>query len=269
MKLFSRNLKALRKEKGITQGDLGKAIGVGTTTVSNYEKKVSEPDMDTLIAISKYFGITIDNLLLNEPIVANTTSEDLISYKEKGRKNDNPNDNLNDNLSKIEVVTVSTEGTPVIPMLDAKAAAGYPAHIGNTTYLQDMPAVQLPHFRFRTGNFIGLQISGDSMEDTILDGDYVFARQLNSIEDIRDGYVHLLVTGNEVVCKRLYNRVEERGAIKVVSDNSIYGSYDVQVRDVLQLWRVECKLSFNLSSRLDDWRRQIEQRISILEGEKS
>ncbi|MBI6871782.1 helix-turn-helix domain-containing protein [Clostridium aciditolerans] len=53
----------LRKEKGITQEQLGNFIGVSTAAVSKWESGSSYPDITLLPVIATFFNITIDKLL--------------------------------------------------------------------------------------------------------------------------------------------------------------------------------------------------------------
>ncbi|MBC6308162.1 helix-turn-helix transcriptional regulator [Listeria sp. FSL L7-1582] len=46
------NLINARKEKGYTQQDLAILLGVGTSTVSNWETGYSQPNLDTGIRVS-------------------------------------------------------------------------------------------------------------------------------------------------------------------------------------------------------------------------
>lgn len=66
MKLFSQNLKFLRKRAGFTQSELGEKIGVGTTTISNYEAGNSEPNIDLILSLSKVLGVSLDMLIIGE-----------------------------------------------------------------------------------------------------------------------------------------------------------------------------------------------------------
>lgn len=55
MKSIGETINRLRKEKGITQEDLGKAVGVSTQAVSKWECG-GVPDTELLPAIADYFG---------------------------------------------------------------------------------------------------------------------------------------------------------------------------------------------------------------------
>ena len=58
-------IKHLRKQQNMTQKEFGEKIGIGLTTVSNYEVGYSQPDNETLTKISKLFNVSIDYLLGN------------------------------------------------------------------------------------------------------------------------------------------------------------------------------------------------------------
>lgn len=53
----------LRKDKGITQQQLAKIIGVSTAAISKWESGNSYPDITLLPILAKFFNVTIDTLL--------------------------------------------------------------------------------------------------------------------------------------------------------------------------------------------------------------
>ena len=55
-------IKQLRKEAGLTQGELGKKLGVVKQTISSWENNVSEPNSETLSELSKLFGVSVAQL---------------------------------------------------------------------------------------------------------------------------------------------------------------------------------------------------------------
>lgn len=63
---FAERIKELRKEKGWTQEQLASNLGYKRSAISEWETRNKEPVFDTLIQISKLFGVTIDYLLGNE-----------------------------------------------------------------------------------------------------------------------------------------------------------------------------------------------------------
>ena len=58
-----KNLKKLRQEYGISQQKLADIILVSQQSVNKYENKDIEPDIDTLIKIADFFGISLDYLV--------------------------------------------------------------------------------------------------------------------------------------------------------------------------------------------------------------
>ena len=63
-----KNLKLLRKEKGISQKSLGEEIGVSQQSINKYENYNIEPDISTLIHLAKFFNTSVDYLIGNTEI---------------------------------------------------------------------------------------------------------------------------------------------------------------------------------------------------------
>ena len=59
-------IRELRKKCGITMKELGTAIGVAESTISQYETGKRQPDYETLLKIAEFFGVTTDYLLTGE-----------------------------------------------------------------------------------------------------------------------------------------------------------------------------------------------------------
>ncbi len=57
----------LRKEKGMSQREVGKGVGVSGQTISVWEKGASKPSGDKLKLLSDFFGVSVDYLLSGEP----------------------------------------------------------------------------------------------------------------------------------------------------------------------------------------------------------
>ncbi|MCD8142859.1 MAG: helix-turn-helix domain-containing protein [Clostridiales bacterium] len=61
--MFSENLKALRKQKGMSQETLAQQLHVVRQTISKWEKGLSVPDADMLIRIGELFEVSVSDLL--------------------------------------------------------------------------------------------------------------------------------------------------------------------------------------------------------------
>lgn len=62
-KTFCENLKLLRTEMGLGQVELSKQLGVSKGIVSLWENGLREPGMSNLIALAKFFKVSVDYLL--------------------------------------------------------------------------------------------------------------------------------------------------------------------------------------------------------------
>ena len=57
----------LLKEKGGTPDQVSKATGVAQSSLSDWKNGRSKPKYEKMLAISDYFGVSVDYLLGNEP----------------------------------------------------------------------------------------------------------------------------------------------------------------------------------------------------------
>lgn len=60
---FGKNLRALRESAGIGQVKLAQDLGVSKGIISLWENEKREPTMSYLIALAKYFDVSIDYLV--------------------------------------------------------------------------------------------------------------------------------------------------------------------------------------------------------------
>ena len=67
---FRQNLLALRKERGIGQVELARAIGVSKGIISLWENGLREPSLESLVSLALFFDITTDELIGYEKIKA-------------------------------------------------------------------------------------------------------------------------------------------------------------------------------------------------------
>ena len=67
---FHEKLQELRKSRGLTQEELAEALYVSRTAISKWESGRGYPSIDSLKEISRFFEITIDDLLSGERLLS-------------------------------------------------------------------------------------------------------------------------------------------------------------------------------------------------------
>ena len=63
---FHEKLYTLRKQKGLSQEELAYRLNVSRQTISKWEMGDSTPDMEKLMAISRFFGVSLDELVMDK-----------------------------------------------------------------------------------------------------------------------------------------------------------------------------------------------------------
>lgn len=71
----------LRKSKGLTQEELAKDLYVSRTAISKWESGRGYPSIDSIKEISKYFSVSIDELLSGEKIISIAEKENKSNIK--------------------------------------------------------------------------------------------------------------------------------------------------------------------------------------------
>lgn len=89
-------LRKLRKDKNLTQSELGNIIGVKKSAISCYEKGLRNPSLEHLVDLIQIFAISADYLIGNdhfiikeesEPFIATPLSEEELIFLEELKKN--------------------------------------------------------------------------------------------------------------------------------------------------------------------------------------
>lgn len=155
------------------------------------------------------------------------------------------------------------------------AQAGYPSELSNPVFVEDLPSFTLPDYKYKVGTHRSFDVSGDSMEPTLFEGDKVICSFLEpSLWDtsIKDSYVYVVVTRADVVVKRVYNKLKDERQLELVSDNNFYEPYRVSLNDIKEIWYVRAKISpflpspQNIKNYLHDEIRELKQIINQQSG---
>lgn len=109
MNHFATNLTYCRKVFRVTQENLAIQLGRSQSTIGGWENKVSEPNVDALIKISEFFGISIDNIIKVDLVNVNLTE-----FKEMVKKEGNVN------LMYTQLYTLYVKSCVIILLLKIK-----------------------------------------------------------------------------------------------------------------------------------------------------
>ncbi len=225
---FSSNIKLLRKRKGRTQDDVAFALEMKRSTLSGYENEVAQPGIDALISFSKYYGISIDTLL---KVDLSALGESELSQLERGY-------DVFITGSKLRVLatTVDNKNNENIEVVNHKASAGYRTGFADPEYIKVLPTFHMP-FLSKEKKYRTFQIKGDSMLP-IPDGSWVTGEFIQNWNLIRDNQPYIVLTLDDgILFKVLHNDIKTRGKLKLISLNPIYEPYEIDVKDVREVWK--------------------------------
>lgn len=153
-------------------------------------------------------------------------------------------------VSNIPIVTQDISENTTIPLVDIKAAASYNTGYLCEGYIEELPPFSFPVHLINGGRqYYAFQVMGDSMHPTLYNNDYVVAAfcQPNDWLSLKDGYIYVIVTESRgIVIKRLLNRLQEHRFLRARSDNRSHPAFNIEAEDILQIWEVKCKISFNM-----------------------
>lgn len=87
LKKLSQNIKFLRKKFKLTQNELAEKLNISRQVVSYYENESREPDLNTLINISKTFNCSLDLLLFSDLSKDDLASDNILDFNLASKEN--------------------------------------------------------------------------------------------------------------------------------------------------------------------------------------
>ncbi len=173
MDTLGRRIKSLRTDKGLTQDELAKRLGIARTTLASWEVDRREPDYAMLQKLADIFEVSVDRLLGRGHVAADVPilAESQATYSANS-------------MVKIPVLGVIRAGIPIFAQQ-------------NIIGWEDIPADEV-----KDGEYFFLQVTGDSMVDArIFPGSRVLIRRQDYVENGQIAVV--LVNSNEATLKRV------------------------------------------------------------------
>lgn len=258
--IFASNIKLLRKRHKRTQDDIANLLNMKRSTVSGYENEVAQPGIDVLIAFSKYYKIAIDTLI---KVDLSLLTESQLTQIERGLDTFISGGEL-----RVHATSVDADNNENIELVNQKASAGYRAGYSDPEYIRVLPTFQMP-FLSREKKYRTFQIVGDSMLP-IPTGSWVTGEFIQNWHLLRDGQAYIILTIEDgIVFKVVENHIKTEGKLKLYSLNSLYHPYDIDIKEVREIWKFVHYISSempetnqprqNLEKAVADIKRDVEQ----------
>jgi transcriptional regulator with XRE-family HTH domain len=211
--MLDKNLQYLRKLHKLSQQELADTFSIPRSTLGDYERGKTEPNIEMLIRMSQYFDLSLDHLLQHKLY------------------NDSHLLTKDDNL-KILAITLDSQKKANIELVHTKAEAGYLESFQDPEYISELPKIQLPSLS--EGTYRAFEISGDSMLP-IESGSIIISKYIESISHIKDGRTYIIVSKSDgLVYKRVKNDSVAKRLI-LVSDNDLYLPYAIDYTDISEV----------------------------------
>lgn len=227
MSIAGKNLRYLRKLRGLTQEEFANKINIKRSLLGAYEEERAEPRIDVLEIVGEMFKLSMDELLLKD------LAEVKGSY-----------------ISKRRALKLASTGSNEVHFVPVKAAAGYLAGYADPAFVDELNTFTLP--MLSPGSYRAFEIVGDSMLPTP-SGSVIVGEKVDSLEDLKASNTYIVISRKEgIVYKRVMKNNKVRNKLTLVSDNPSYQPYQVDAEDVLELWKATHIISkANAQPRMD------------------
>lgn len=222
MSHLSENIRFLRSKKQFSQQRIADDLEITRVRYAKYEDGTSEPPLDLLNKIARYFGVSVDLLISVD--VKKYPVEDMIKLAE----------------NKILIpVTVDSDGNNQIEIIPQKASMGYLNGFSDPEYIESLQTISLPFLR--NGKFRAFPADGDSMPP-YKDGTYIVGRYVEDLSELKTDKTYVFITLNDGITYKRF-QFHEADAICVKADNDFYEPYKIPLTDIKEIWEFACSIS--------------------------
>jgi len=215
----------VRRELGYTQAEFAKVLGISNTT-ADIERGRTKLSGKVVTELLKQFKIN--------PLWLFAESE--LQYLETSNTSVIP-----------KVVTVDSTDNENMVLVNAKAAAGYPQNIQDTSWYKQLPAFDLPLPEFRNASYRGFQVEGDSMLPNLKPGEWVLAKAVEDITHVSPNKIYVIVLQDAVLVKKI-EKTPTSNNITLISLNETYPPYEVEPHQIQEIWQVNSKITFGIDA---------------------
>ncbi len=224
MSILPDNMRYMRAQLNLSQQKVADSLIITRGRYAKYEDGASEPPIDLLVRISKYFKISIDLLVSID--FRKYPLEDIIK--------------LPDNRIVLPI-KVDNYGENRIEIIPHKAQMGYLSGYSDPEYIDSLQHISLPFLR--NGKFRAFPADGDSMPPYD-NGTFIVGKYVESKSDLKPGKTYIFITRNDGIVYKRYTKPGKNGSW-VSSDNSFYEPYEIEWNNVLEIWEFACSINTN------------------------
>ena len=222
MSILSENMRYLRAQQKYAQQKTADDLLITRGRYAKYEDGATEPPIEILIRMSKYYRVSIDLLV----------GMDVRKYSLQKMMQ------LPDNRIILPIM-VDEKGENQIEIIPEKAQMGYLQGYSDPEYIEKLQTISLPFLR--NGKFRAFPASGDSMPP-FKDGTFIVGKYVENVNELKSNKTYIFITQNEgVVYKRFGKKTAK--SITVSSDNPLYKPYDIKLSDLVEIWEYACSIT--------------------------
>ncbi len=154
------------------------------------------------------------------------------------------------------------------PLVNQKAAAGYPHNVQDVEWYETLPAFNIPLPQYRNATYRGFQVEGDSMLPNIRPNEWVLGKAVPSITEASDSKIYIVVLHDSVLVKKLQKVPSAPDRVRLISLNPEYIPIEVAVKNIQELWLVNSKLTFGIDEPSESsLLRELQQSMEELKGQ--
>jgi repressor LexA len=270
-KTVNERIKFIRKTLNFNQAEFASLIGITQTSISQIEKGKNGPSLDSITAIVNKLNISPrwilngEGSMIEEPASLSGLEDDLVLPKVLPKVLPNSKSELLGNTNTMLSDSIAIyNSTNRVPILDQRAYAGSPGGFADQQG-EDLQYISLPNLP-SARTLIGIEVYGDSMSPTILEGDILVCAQILKPLEIKHlGIYVICMLHDGASVKRYYGPEDDYLLFK--SDNPQHSSLKVIPDESIQLWEVLYRVTGSFPQRTElspDWMHQVDSNIAEL-----
>ena len=145
------------------------------------------------------------------------------------------------NLPKNDSENLPKSSNKSTPYIKNSALKEYLANCQKGDYLRSLPTISLPFITSDKSRAF------DMGNDFPMQNSIVVGNAISDWTDVQEGKFYILVTAQHgVIYRKVYNQVKIKGALLLSSDNPTISSFEISIKNVVEIWEVNSFISQQL-----------------------